>query len=308
MSREWTCAVPESAAGERLDVFVAAAAGEARSAVAKWCKAGAVTVNAVVRKANYRLRAGDAVCAVIPAAESDVLTAEDIPLEILYEDEDMLVINKPRGMVVHPAYGHRTGTLVHALLGHTGGVLADTGDEMRPGIVHRLDRDTSGVMMAVKTARGRDALTEQIRDHTARREYLAIVHGDPAADAATIRLPLGRDAKDRMKRAVVAGGREAVTHLEVVTRYAGYALVRCRLETGRTHQIRVHLAHIGLPVAGDALYGRRKEKLPLQGQALHSARLTVARPSDGSIITCEAPLPADMTECLRRLEEMTAHG
>ncbi len=308
MSREWTCAVPESATGERLDVFVAAATGEARSAVAKWCKAGMVTVNTVVRKANYRLRAGDAVCAVIPAPEPDVLTAEDIPLEILYEDEDMLVINKPRGMVVHPAYGHRTGTLVHALLGHTGGVLADTGDEMRPGIVHRLDRDTSGVMMAAKTARGRDALAAQIRDHTARREYLAIVHGDPAADAATIRLPLGRNAKDRMKRAVVAGGREAVTHLEVVTRYAGYALVRCRLETGRTHQIRVHLAHIGLPVAGDALYGRRKEKLPLQGQALHSARLAVARPSDGKRIICEAPLPADMTECLRRLEEMTAHG
>lgn len=301
MSREWTCAVPESAAGERLDVFVAAASGEARSAVARWCKAGAVTVNAVVRKANYRLRAGDAVAALIPETQADVPTAEDIPLDILYEDEDMLVINKPRGMVVHPAYGHRTGTLVHALLAHTGGVLADTGDSSRPGIVHRLDRDTSGVMMAAKTARGRDALTAQIRAHTARREYLAIVHGDVAADAATIRLPIGRHPKDRMKRTVAADGREAVTHLEVVARYADYTLVRCRLETGRTHQIRVHLAHIGLPVVGDPLYGRRREKLPIQGQALHSARLVVARPSDGETITCEAPLPADMAECLERL-------
>lgn len=305
MSEEKVYHVPETAEGERLDVFLAAQTGLARNAVLKHCKAAAVTVNDIVRKANYRLRTDDTVRLVRQQSVSVIPTAEDIPLDVLYEDEDMIVVNKPRGMVVHPAYGHHTGTLVHALLARTDGVLAATGDDSRPGIVHRLDRDTSGVMMAAKTERGRAALTEQIRAHTARREYLAIVHGDPAADTLTIRLPLGRDAKERMKRAVVSGGREAVTHVEVVTRYQGYALLRCRLETGRTHQIRVHLAHIGLPVVGDPLYGRRKERLPMQGQALHSARLTVARPSDGEIIVCEAPLPADMTMCLRRLEEMT---
>lgn len=293
--------VPIEAAGTRLDVWLTEQIGISRATIQKSCKAGEVVCNGQVRKANYRLEGGEQVVITYELAVDELPEPEDIPVDVVYEDEDMLVINKPRGMVVHPAAGHRSKTLVNALLHYTKGNLADTGDPLRPGIVHRLDRDTSGLMMVAKTERGYRSLTEQIRAHTAERIYLALVHGTPASDRAVIRLPLGRDPKDRLKRAVLHdGGKEAVTHFTVLERLDGFALLKCRLETGRTHQIRVHLAHIGLPVVQDPLYGRRKDHFPIDGQALHAAALSWQRPGDGELLKVEAPLPEDFEACLAK--------
>lgn len=300
--------VPSEGTEERLDRWLAERTGESRSALQKYCKAGLVTVNGAPVKANYRPVAGDLVCLPEPEAEATELQAEAIPLHVVYEDEDILVVDKPRGMVVHPAAGHDRGTLVHALLAHTGGRLAATGDALRPGIVHRLDRDTSGLIAVAKSERGYTALSEQVRAHSMERIYFALVHGVPETDRGTIRLPLGRDPRNRLRRAVVPqGGREAVTHFTVVERLGKFALLRCRLETGRTHQIRVHLAAIGYPVLQDPLYGRRKDAFPLRGQALHAARLTLRRPADGSEIVCEAPLPADFLQCLAEIRKENSH-
>lgn len=300
--------VPPDSAAERIDRWLVDVTGESRATIQKYCRAGQVTVNDVPVKANYRPVRGDIVRLPEPAVRETVLRAEAIPLEIVYEDEDMLVINKPRGMVVHPAAGHDDGTLVHALLAHTGGCLADAGDPLRPGIVHRLDRDTSGLLAAAKSERGYESLSAQVRAHSMERIYFALVHGEPEADRGTIRLPLGRDPRNRLRRAVVSqGGRDAVTHFTVAERLGKFALVRCRLETGRTHQIRVHMAAIGHPVVQDPLYGRRKDAFPLAGQALHAARLTLRRPADGSEIICEAPLPADFLQCLAAIRKENSH-
>lgn len=296
--------VPMAAAGERIDLFLAGQLGQSRAAVQKACKAGLVICGGKPAKANLRLEGGETIAWTEPESERFQLVAEDLPLDIRYEDEDMLIVNKPRGMVVHPSQGHPNGTLVNALLAHTGGFLPQGDDPLRPGIVHRLDRDTSGLLAVAKSERGYKALAAQVLNREMTRIYYALVHGTPAADKGTIRLPLGRHPRQRLLRAVMPeGGREAVTHFTVVERMASYALLRCQLETGRTHQIRVHLAHIGHPVVQDPLYGDNRDHFPIEGQALHAAELIARRPADGSEIHCRAEIPEDMEKCIRIARE-----
>lgn len=269
-----------------------------RSQADKWLHLGLVTVNGKTVKASYKVAEDDQL--LIAAPEPTVLSArpQDIPLDIVYEDDDVLVVNKPQGMVVHPAPGHPDGTLVNGLMYHT--TLSPINGVLRPGIVHRIDKDTSGLLMVAKTALAHQGLAAQLKDKTTTREYLAIVHGNIKEDTGTIDAPLGRDPKDRKKHAVVAGGRHAVTHFAVVERFGTYTLVRCRLETGRTHQIRVHMAYIKHPVAGDPLYGP-KHTLPGNGQYLHAATLGFTHPVTGKRLEFAAPLPDYFEAMLVRL-------
>lgn len=269
-----------------------------RSQADKWLHFGLVTVNGKTVKASYKVAEDDQL--LIAAPEPTVLSArpQDIPLDIVYEDDDVLVVNKPQGMVVHPAPGHPDGTLVNGLMYHT--TLSPINGVLRPGIVHRIDKDTSGLLMVAKTALAHQGLAAQLKDKTTTREYLAIVHGNIKEDTGTIDAPLGRDPKDRKKHAVVAGGRHAVTHFAVVERFGTYTLVRCRLETGRTHQIRVHMAYIKHPVAGDPLYGP-KHTLPGNGQYLHAATLGFTHPVTGKRLEFAAPLPDYFEAMLVRL-------
>lgn len=269
-----------------------------RSQADKWLHLGLVTVNGKTVKASYKVAEGDQL--LIAAPEPTVLSArpQNIPLDIVYEDDDVLVVNKPQGMVVHPAPGHPDGTLVNGLMYHT--TLSPINGVLRPGIVHRIDKDTSGLLMVAKTAVAHQGLAAQLKDKTTTREYLAIVHGNIKEDTGTIDAPLGRDPKDRKKHAVVAGGRHAVTHFAVVERFGTYTLVRCRLETGRTHQIRVHMAYIKHPVAGDPLYGP-KHTLPGNGQYLHAATLGFTHPVTGKRLEFAAPLPDYFEAMLVRL-------
>ncbi len=292
--------VTEAAAGQRLDVFLTEASGFSRGRVQKLLKEGAVTLSTgKAAKGNLRVAAGDVVTLSYEEPEEFVLAPEAIPLSILYEDEDMIVIDKARGMVCHPAAGNLTGTLVQALLHHVGPSILDVGDPARPGIVHRLDKDTSGVMVAAKTARAYEALKKEIGTHEAVRHYWALVHGNLPADSGIIRLPLGRSPKDRLKWAVEAKtGKPAVTHFRVLEQFPHYSWLDCRLETGRTHQIRVHMAHIEHPVVNDPLYGYKKDHFPIAGQALHSHTLDIHHPVTGEEMHFEAPLPGDLELCL----------
>ncbi|MDR7543294.1 MAG: RluA family pseudouridine synthase [Armatimonadota bacterium] len=263
----------------------------------------------VVRvRPSYRVRAGDLIVVEIPPAHPTELRPEPIPLEILYEDGEVLVINKPAGLVVHPGAGRPTGTLAHAVLAHCPD-LPGIGGAVRPGIVHRLDKDTSGLLVVAKTEAALRELQAQIQARRARRDYLALVHGAVAIEQGTIDAPLGRDARYRTRMAVVASGRRAVTHYRVVERFADATLLELRLGTGRTHQIRVHCASIGHPVVGDRLYGRRPNPWGLRRQALHAFRLTFAHPGTGREMSFLAPLPADMEAALGQLrEERDADG
>ncbi len=292
--------VTAAAAGMRLDVFLTDVSGFSRGRVQRLLKEGAVTLSTgKAAKGNLRVAEGDVVSLVYEEPEIFVLAAEDIPLSILYEDEEMIVLDKARGMVCHPAPGNMTGTLVQALLHHVGPSILDVGDAARPGIVHRLDKDTSGVMVAAKTARAYEALRKEIGTHEAVRHYLALVHGNLPADSGIIRLPLGRSPKDRMKWAVEPKtGKPAVTHFRVLEQFPHYSWLDCRLETGRTHQIRVHMAHIEHPVVNDPLYGYKKDHFPIAGQALHSHTLDLHHPVTGEEMHFEAPVPADLAACL----------
>ena len=295
--------VSEALAGSRLDVFLAEASGFSRGQVQKAIKDGLVSVSSgKSAKGNSRLAAGDVVSYSYEEPEEFVLRPEDIPLSILYEDEDMIVLDKARGMVCHPAPGNLSGTLAHALLHHVGPQILSVGDPARPGIVHRLDKDTSGVMVAAKTQRAYENLREQIGSHTAVRKYLALVHGSMPADTGIIRLPLGRSPKDRMKWAVEPKtGKPAVTHFRVLEHLPRYSWLECRLETGRTHQIRVHMAHIEHPVANDPLYGYKKDHFPIEGQALHSYTLDLKHPVTGADMHFEAPVPEELERCLEMI-------
>lgn len=298
---EW---VTDAAAEKtRLDVWLAMVLDVSRSAAQKLCKAGAVTVEGAPAKANTVLRAGMFVTAEYTPKLEVLPEPQNIPLDVRYEDEDVVVINKARGMVVHPSPGHADGTLVNALLFYTKGHLAEMSDPIRPGIVHRLDRDTSGLLVAAKTPRGRDSLQAQIRAHSAGRIYYALVHGNPSNERGIIKLALGRDARDRLRQAVLPDGRDATTHFTVVERMPHYALLRLALETGRTHQIRVHLSYIGYPIVQDPLYGRKRDRFPIEGQALHAAELSFDRPADGERITVTAPWPDDFAACLTKARE-----
>ncbi len=298
--REQRFDVTEAEAGIRLDVFLTEASGLSRGRVQRLLKEGAVMLSTgKAAKGNLRVAKGDVVSLAYEEPEEFVLAAEDIPLSILYEDEDMIVLDKARGMVCHPAPGNMTGTLVQALLHHVGPSILKVGEAARPGIVHRLDKDTSGVMVAAKTARAYEALRKEIGTHEAVRHYLALVHGNLPADSGIIRLPLGRSQKDRMKWAVEPKtGKPAVTYFRVLEQFPYYSWLDCRLETGRTHQIRVHMAHIEHPVVNDPLYGYKKDHFPIAGQALHSHTLDLHHPVTGEEMHFEAPLPADLRECL----------
>ena len=298
--REERFDVTEREAGMRLDVFLTEASGFSRGRVQRFLKEGGITVSTgKAAKGNLRVSKGDVVTLSYEEPEEFVLAPEDIPLSILYEDEDMIVLDKARGMVCHPAPGNMTGTLVQALLHHVGPSILDVGDAARPGIVHRLDKDTSGVMVAAKTAGAYEALRKEIGTHEAVRHYLALVHGNLPADSGIIRLPLGRSPKDRMKWAVEPKtGKPAVTHFRVLEQLPYYSWLDCRLETGRTHQIRVHMAHIEHPVVNDPLYGYKKDHFPITGQALHSHTLDLHHPVTGDLMHFEAPVPADLQACL----------
>jgi len=288
--------------GERLDVFLVRQQPElSRAHVQKIIASGEVLVDGRARKANFKLKAGASVSFKLPEAAPIEVKPEDIPLDILYEDEDIIVVNKARGMVVHPAAGVDSGTLVNALLFHCHDLSGING-EIRPGIVHRLDKDTSGVMVAAKNDKAHLNLAEQIGMKTAHRSYLAVVHGNIKEEEGIIKGDIGRHPTDRKRMAIVQeNGKPAVTHFKVLERFGDYTLVECRLETGRTHQIRVHMTSIGHPLVNDPKYGRCKSPFGIKGQALHSRQLTLKHPATGEEMTFEAPLPEDMEKILAAL-------
>lgn len=296
-----TCHISEKEEGARLDKILQDASGLTRSEVQKWMKEGkAILLPGKMLRPNYHVKAGDEISFSWEEKQELTLVPQDLPLHILYEDEDMIVINKARGMVVHPGFGNPDGTLANALLCHCGpSLLSACEDPIRPGIVHRLDKDTSGVMVAAKSARAFPVLKEEIRAHEAARHYLALVHGQMEGNTGVIRLPLGRSVKDRMKWDVQPKtGKPAVTHYRVEEFMPGYSFLELKLETGRTHQIRVHMAYIGHPVVNDPLYGWKKDHFPIEGQALHSWTLDLKHPVTGEAMHFEAPVPEDLKLCL----------
>ena len=275
-----------------------------RSHLQKWIEDGNVRVNGQPVKPKYKLAVGDQVVIEPEAPQKVDLTPEKIPLDIVYEDDDVIVVNKPQGMVVHPAPGHPDHTLVNALLYHS--PLSTINGEFRPGIVHRIDKDTSGLLMVAKNDLAHRSLAAQLKAKTNQREYVALVHGVIKQDAGTINAPIGRSKKDRKKQAVVSDGRHAVTHFKVLHRFRHYTLVSCRLETGRTHQIRVHMKSIGHPLAGDPLYGPRKT-LPGRGQYLHARLLGFKHPRTGKELVFTAPLPEYFQQMLDKLKKMDSN-
>ncbi|MGV3127482.1 RluA family pseudouridine synthase [Streptococcus orisratti] len=289
--------------GNRLDKALADLTTLSRSQANEEIKKGTVLVNGKAAKAKYAVKVGDVITYEIPEDEILDYEAEDIPLDIIYEDEDVAVINKPQGMVVHPAAGHTSGTLVNALMYHIKDLSTING-VVRPGIVHRIDKDTSGLLMIAKNDISHKALAEELKDKKSLRKYLAIVHGNLPNDRGMIEAPIGRSEKDRKKQAVTANGKEAVTRFQVLERFGNYTLVELTLETGRTHQVRVHMAYIGHPVAGDPLYGPRKT-LKGQGQFLHARTLGFTHPRTGEVMTFTAEAPAIFQE---RLEELRQHN
>lgn len=289
-------------AGERIDRFLQTEnADMSRAKIQKLIQDGFVTVNHSVVKSNYKLRNRDVIEFTIPEPTEVNIEAEDIALDILYEDADMIIINKARGMVVHPAPGNYTGTLVNALLYHCDDLSGING-ELRPGIVHRLDKDTSGVMVAAKNDISHQSLALQIGEKTATRTYLTIVHGNMREDTGTVNAPIGRHPTDRKQMAVVEkNSKSAVTHFRVLERFGQYTFLECKLETGRTHQIRVHMAYIGHPVVADPKYSRSKVPFAIVGQALHSAELRLKHPTSGEEMVFTAPMPIDMEKILHKL-------
>ena len=288
--------------GVRLDAFVAENTDLSRNAVATLCEKEAVTVNGNPAKKNVKLKSGDNVAVALPEPEETDIVAEDIPLDIVYEDGDLLVVNKPKGMVVHPAVGNPDGTLVNALLYHCGDSLSGINGVIRPGIVHRIDKDTSGLLIVAKNDNAHNFLAEQIKEHSFSREYEAIVYGNIKEDSGTVNAPIGRHPVDRKKMAVTEkNSRFAITHWRVLRRFGEFTHVRLILETGRTHQIRVHMASIGHPVAGDAVYGPKKVIERLGGQCLHAKYIKFVHPN-GEELEFESQLPSYFTDYLKHLE------
>jgi 23S rRNA pseudouridine1911/1915/1917 synthase len=288
-------------AGTRVDVFLAGKLQETRSHLQHLLEEGLVSRGSKVLKPNYKVRAGEELTVTVPPAVPLAAVPQNLPLDIIYEDEDVVVVNKPRGMVVHPAAGNPDGTLVNALLYHCKHLSGING-VIRPGIVHRLDKDTSGIMIAAKNDAAHLSLSRQIHDKTAERTYLAVVRGNIKTDRGIITTRIDRDKEDRKKMAVVQeGGREAITEYEVLERFGRFTLVRCKLRTGRTHQIRVHLEYLGYPLVGDPKYSPQKVPFAIKGQALHSQTLDFTHPRTGERMHFEAPLPEDMQKIITRL-------
>ncbi|MBP3448618.1 MAG: RluA family pseudouridine synthase [Clostridia bacterium] len=288
----------------RVDKYLAEAYPEiTRSYMQKLIEEGLVLVNGTPCTKKTAVSEGDVVSFEIPEAKELDVSAEDIPLEIVYEDDSLIVVNKPRGMVVHPANGNQEGTLVNALLHHCKGRLSSINGVIRPGIVHRIDKDTSGILLVAKTDSAHLSLAEQIKEHSVKREYVALLDGVIKHDSGTVNKPIGRSEKDRKKMAITMhNSRNAVTHYEVLERYSGYCLVKCRLETGRTHQIRVHMASLGHPVTGDSVYGAKKQKLFQRGQLLHAKTIGFIHPESGEYMEFTSQLPEEFQEVLGKLK------
>ena len=294
----------EESKNQRLDAFLASSLdGLTRSQATRLIESSEVAVNGRAVGKSYKLAGGEDIAVTLPEPEPVEAVPQDIPLDVVYEDADVIVVNKPSGMVVHPAPGHPDGTLVNALLYHCAGTLSGIGGALRPGIVHRIDRDTSGLIIAAKNDAAHQYLSAQLADHTLARTYECIVVGALREDRGTVDAPIARHPTDRKRMAVVAGGREAVTHWEVIARYPGYTHVRCRLETGRTHQIRVHMAYIGHPILGDTVYGAKKEVPGLTGQCLHAVGLRFLHPRTHEIVELSCPLPEEFTRMLQKIRK-----
>ena len=289
--------------GARLDAFLARAMEDlTRSAAAKAIEEGRVLVSGKVPSKSLKLT-GNETIEFTPEEPAPIdAVPQDIPLDVVYEDDDVIVVNKPSGLVVHPAPGHPDGTLVNALLYHCGASLSGVGGTLRPGIVHRIDRDTSGLIIAAKNDYAHQFLSAQLADHTLARTYECIVVGNLREDSGTVDAPIARDSRDRKRMAVVPGGRRAVTHWTVLARYPGYTHVQCRLETGRTHQIRVHMAYLGHPILGDTVYGAKKPVPGLTGQCLHAVGLQFIHPRTKELVSLSCPLPGEFTAALRKID------
>lgn len=289
--------------GARLDAFLARAMGNlTRSVAAKAIEEGRVLVSGKVPSKSLKLT-GNETIEFTPEEPAPIdAVPQDIPLDVVYEDDDVIVVNKPSGLVVHPAPGHPDGTLVNVLLYHCGASLSGVGGALRPGIVHRIDRDTSGLIIAAKNDYAHQFLSAQLADHTLARTYECIVVGNLREDSGTVDAPIARDSRDRKRMAVVPGGRRAVTHWTVLARYPGYTHVQCRLETGRTHQIRVHMAYLGHPILGDTVYGAKKPVPGLTGQCLHAVGLQFIHPRTKELVSLSCPLPGEFTAALRKID------
>jgi len=300
---EWE--IDEQHDGERIDKFITDSAPEeiSRTQVQQWIKDGFVKINGNGIKPNFRLSTGDTIELIVPEPEETEIRPEPIPLSVVYEDSDLIVVNKPRGLVVHPAPGHASGTLVNALMYHCHDLSGING-EKRPGIVHRIDKDTTGLLMAAKNDKAHLALSEQLKQHSVTRKYIAIVHGQLPHDHGTVDAPIGRDPRDRKLFAVnTKNGKRAVTHFSVLERFPDYSLLELQLETGRTHQIRVHMQFIGHPLVGDPVYGRNKG-VTMNGQALHAAVLGFNHPGTLQYMEYETPIPEDMVKVLEIIKSL----
>ena len=297
-------------AGVRIDKYLSDVAEDlSRSAASRLIFEGNVTVNGEPVKKNYKTEAGDLIVVLTDEPQPVDITPEDIPLEVVYEDDHLLVVNKPKGMVVHPAPGHYSGTLVNALMHHCGEGLSGINGELRPGIVHRIDKNTSGLLVVAKSDVAHAGLSEQIKDHSFTREYLAICYGNIKEDERTVDAPIGRHKTDRKRMCVTQeNSKPAVTHIRVLERYDGFTYILCRLETGRTHQIRVHLAHIGHPIAGDDVYGPSKVIAALQGQCLHAYKLGFIHPVTGDYMEFTADPPDSFVEFREKLRGAMVSG
>lgn len=289
----------------RCDVYIAENVPDlSRSFLKKLFDAGEIFVNGKAVRASFKLKEGDCIMLTVPQAKPLDITAQNIPLDIVFEDSDILVINKERGMVVHPAAGNEDGTLVNALMYHCGDNLSGINGVMRPGIVHRIDKDTTGLLVVAKNDRAHQSLTDQLSDRSLSRTYYAIVHGNIKEDNLTVDAPIARDPSDRKKMAIARkDGREAVTHITVLERFGKYTLIRCKLQTGRTHQIRVHTKYIMHPILGDKTYGLKKEEFALDGQLLHAGEIGFIHPESGEKVTFSAPLPDDFSETLEKIRK-----
>ena len=293
--------------GERLDAFIARSAeGITRSAAQRLIEEGCVLRNGRPGKKNDKLNIGDGISVELPEPKEVDITPTEMPLDIVYEDDDVVVLNKPKGLVVHPAAGHENDTLVNGLLFALGDKLSGINGELRPGIVHRINKDTSGLLAVAKNDTAHVVLASQLKDHTMARTYECIVCGSPKEDSGTVDAPIGRHPTDRKKMSInQRNGKQAVTHWEVIARYKGYTHIRCRLETGRTHQIRVHMASVGHPILGDIVYGRKKPELGQDSQVLHAGQLCFRHPRDGHPVLVFAPLPRYFTDVLEKLKRMS---